>query len=96
MLAFLRQFKSLLIRSSISARFANCNRATYAFKEACSFVYVKRDLDELKGAERMVLCGILEVSCHWMVISSICQSFMRLISENGQSQTGTDAVGCMG
>lgn len=60
-------------------------------------VYIKHDLDELKGAERVVLlCGHQEVSCHWMVISSICQSFMRLISENGQPETGTDAVGCMG
>lgn len=60
-------------------------------------VYIQHDLDELKGAERAVLlCGHQEVSCHRMVISSICQSFMRLISENGQPETGTDAVGCMG
>jgi len=59
-------------------------------------VYIKHDLDELKGAEHAVLlCGHQMVSCHRMVISSICQSFVRLISENGQHETGTDAVGYM-
>ncbi len=65
-------------------------------KSSALVVYIKHDLDELKCSGRVVLlCGHQEVSCHWMVISSICQSFMRLISENGQPETRTDAVGRM-
>lgn len=90
-------FLSVVIHlGALAMRHAVFDRKDFV-KSPVPVVYIKHDLEKLKGAERVVLlCEHQEVSCHWMVISSICQSFMRLISENGQPEPGTGAVGCMG